>query len=393
MNLFDEKIRNYSGFSKNLTSNYDYINDSSRNDVTALRSTLNQWFSHYPIEEQAELKSRLIKGETFDDTFFEMYLHELLLCMGFQLKLHPAMKGSANHPDFYAVKHHTEIYLEAKVDYSTSERERSQKRIRYSILDRINDVSDGKYGIILEELDLLSDMQPSIKGFISHLDEHFVSLNYLEVREQTIQSFANLREHEYQDAGLRVVYSVFAYDNSLDKVNIRTIGIDASNKAQWGDCSDSLKKSFCKKSNRYGDIEKPYIICLNSLNWSIDEFDIFNAAFGRQKTTFYINLKTSEPIEGSSYRENNGFFSIQTERNAQVSAVLIFNLGVGTIGCPKYWFIHNPFATFPLAPADFPLKSYMATESQLVECGEAKPISEILGIPYSWLNHNSEEKE
>jgi len=76
--------------------------------------------------------------------------------MGFQLKLHPAMKGSANHPDFYAVKHHTEIYLEAKVDYSTSERERSQKRIRYSILDRINDVSDGKYGIILEELDLLS---------------------------------------------------------------------------------------------------------------------------------------------------------------------------------------------------------------------------------------------
>jgi len=58
LNLFDEKIRNYSGPSKNLTSNYDYINDSSRNDVTALRSTLNQWFSHYPIEEQAELKSR-----------------------------------------------------------------------------------------------------------------------------------------------------------------------------------------------------------------------------------------------------------------------------------------------------------------------------------------------
>ena len=72
---------------------------------------------------------------------------------------------------------------------------------------------------------------------------------------------------------------------------------------------------------------------MNSLDWSIDEFDILTAAFGRQKTTIYINLKTSEPIEGPSYRENNGFFSIQTEQNSHSSAVLIFDMGVGSLGC------------------------------------------------------------
>jgi hypothetical protein len=382
--LFDEKTRSYDGPSKNLTSNYDYINDSSRNDVSALRITLNQWFSRYPTEGQAELKSRLIRGETFDDAFFEMYLHELFLCMGFHLKLHPEMNGSTNHPDFYGISHKIEIYLEAKVDYNTSKEERSRKRIRDSILDKINDVSDGQYGIILKELDLLTVKQPSIREFISHLERHFKTLNYQEVRDKTKESLMDLHEHIYQDVGLRVVYSVIAYSNCSDKNNVRTIGIDASNKTRWINCSDSLIKSFGKKAKRYGEICKPYIICINALDLFVDEYDVFNAAFGRQKTTYYLNKLTSETIEGATYRENNGFFSTTIKRNVQVSAVLILSLGVGTTGCPKYWFIHNPFASYPLDPAIFPLKSYAFSDNHLIEKREAKPINEVLGIPYKW---------
>ena len=113
-----------------------------------------------------------------------------------------------------------------------------------------------------------------------------------------------------------------------------------------------------------------------------DDFEISNAVWGRQKTTFFINKETGESFEGASHIDNTGLFS--TNRYAQVSAVLIFSVGVGSVGCPKYWFIHNPFAKFPLNAEEFSLKSHFFDGIRLVENAESRTVNEILGIPCRW---------
>lgn len=169
MKLFDNKNRVNLKPAKSNENTYDYLNNSAREEVEEVRNKLEKWFSIYPEEEKFEIKRRIKTREQFDSTFFEMYLYNLFTEMNFNIESHPEIKDSDNKPDFLISKVDKQIYVEAKVDYNLSEKEKKERRKLNHLIDSINSINNNKYKLILEELNILSKDQPSMKKFRNHL--------------------------------------------------------------------------------------------------------------------------------------------------------------------------------------------------------------------------------
>jgi hypothetical protein len=100
--LFDKIERLEERPKREREPTFDYYNSSARRPIAALRELLQTWFDAYPAFGKKDIQSRFrsrIDGQ-HKSAFWELYLHELFTRMKYRLKVHPVLKGSANHPDF-----------------------------------------------------------------------------------------------------------------------------------------------------------------------------------------------------------------------------------------------------------------------------------------------------
>src|SRR5437867_10408904 len=85
MKLFEDFPRTHNGFADHTESAFSFLNRSARPASARVREALNAWYERYPEGEKAEFKRRFQRD--FSDRFFELLLHELLLCMGYQVEV------------------------------------------------------------------------------------------------------------------------------------------------------------------------------------------------------------------------------------------------------------------------------------------------------------------
>jgi hypothetical protein len=81
-----------------------------------VRDLIEDWFSRLCPDAQADVQGRLRSKDDRQSrgAFFELYLHECLLRMGYTVTCHPALEGTARRPDFLAEKDGRPIYVEAR---------------------------------------------------------------------------------------------------------------------------------------------------------------------------------------------------------------------------------------------------------------------------------------
>jgi hypothetical protein len=140
MNLFPDIVRDIDGPATNSQSTFDFLNRSSRSLECNIRSRLEDWFSRYPQDHQNELAPRFYSNDDgLQSAFFELALHELLINLGYEVTVHPALQGTDRHPDFHAINDgNDEFYLEAYHFSGKSREESGQERIRSIIYDDLN---------------------------------------------------------------------------------------------------------------------------------------------------------------------------------------------------------------------------------------------------------------
>src|SRR5208283_1744754 len=102
MLLFDAGIRTELGWKKESESTFAYYNRSARPSVVAFRKVIEDWFNRYHDEDKKNLRERFRspKEPNHPCAFFEIYLHELFSCLGFELEPHPTIRGCGTHPDY-----------------------------------------------------------------------------------------------------------------------------------------------------------------------------------------------------------------------------------------------------------------------------------------------------
>ena len=100
--LFNKTLDDIQGPASHNHNAFEYYEKSNRKDIQIIRELLNQWFSNYPKEHQKELKSSF--KNHFDDSFYELFLHQLFIEVGYNIEIHPKLNNSHKRPDFLIKK-------------------------------------------------------------------------------------------------------------------------------------------------------------------------------------------------------------------------------------------------------------------------------------------------
>ncbi len=105
-----------------------------------VRSLLETWFLRLPEAAQTDVRSRLWERDRrlALAAFWELYLHELLLRLGYEPTPHPILRAAGARPDFLAVGQGGSLYVEALIHGPPTELWRAERRL-YPILDVLHE--------------------------------------------------------------------------------------------------------------------------------------------------------------------------------------------------------------------------------------------------------------
>ncbi len=124
---------------------FGYLNRSGRLEATRIRELLEQWFSRYPAHSQAALRARFRSPDDIPhhSAFFELYLHELLRILGYQVDVAPTDDPGPGEkrPDFVAHRSsEPQFHLEATLATDRSTADAAAEARLNQVYDALNKV-------------------------------------------------------------------------------------------------------------------------------------------------------------------------------------------------------------------------------------------------------------
>ena len=339
--LFEDKVRTFLGPANHNENSYDYFDRSARNDISVTRNMLNDWFSNYPASERKELKNSFKKK--FDDCFFELFLYQLFSNLGFTIEVHPALAHTSKKPDFLIKKGDLEIYIEAKIVKDKSvEQEGIEKKIN-EFYDNFSKLDSKGFLLNLSQFNLKSSRQPSTKGIIRHIENEIDKYDPDEVTKVLEEKGADAMPIiTYENKDLEVEVKLIPVIPSARKIKKKPIGIYPFD-TFWGGGEKSLKESIRYKAKRYGKLEKPFIVCLNSLDIKTSgKIDVDNSIWGSLAWSWSTN---PENRDEKWVREQNGVFLEKGEPKLEnLSGIFVTKVNPFNIHVAKYWLYKHPFS-------------------------------------------------
>lgn len=392
--LFDSISRDFKGPHGHTEPLFDYLNRSARPSVVRLRELLDGWFSKYPKESQAELRIRFRSSDDIHHraAFFELYMHELLISLGFQVETHPTIPDTPTHPEFLVSKDGKPIfYIEATLAAGPSEETAADKRenVVYETIDRMHS-PNFFIGVKVESSTTLAPpgrkWRTILEKWLSDLDPDAIGEK---LKTGGLEDLPNIvLEHE----GWKVSFQAIPKSpEARGKQGIRPIGLYFY---PFQECKEDewVRNAIKEKATKYGDLNLSFIIAINVLSiFSNDEHMVMDALYGDEQVTIY-----QLPTGGSDHRLtralNGTFRGPKGPQNTRVSGIIICNdLLWGNIGKinPVLW--HNPWAAYPIYPDIWPLPQWLPNAANTrIEPRVGTNIGIIFGLAEEWPNLDRE---
>ena len=381
-NLFELTSEVINGPSNNNENPYNYYNKSNREDIKTIKLVLEKWFQEYPISERKELKNRFKKD--MDSAFFELFLFVLFKRQGFEVLIHPQLNKTNKRPDFLVSKDGEQIYVEAKISYDKSEEETSFERRKSEFYDNLNKIRIKGYLLRIVELEFKTKKQPSVKELIKIVEEKTHSLSYESVLEEFKQlGFDGGPRIEYNNDDLNIIIQPMPMKESKkNKISKNPIGMFPF-ETYWGGGEIAIRNSILKKAKRYGNLDLPYLICINALGKKTNsEIDINNVIWGSLQYTFSDHNSIDN---GKMMRKEDGiFYNKGKSRLENVSGVFVTKVYPSSIPNSNYWLYQNPFAKNICNLEDLGLNYYYVADGKIIS-KEGSNFHDIFDIQQNWL--------
>ena len=378
--LFDSFERTCLEFAKHNDNTYEYYNNSARTDMSKVRDTLERWFHNYPEEEKKELKNRFKKD--FDSSFYELFLHELFCKLGYDITIHPDLPSSPKKPDFLISKDNLELYIEAKVVKGKTMEQEAFERKRNELYDNLNKLNTKDFFLNIEDVCFLTQKQPGTKEMIKCIEEELKKIDPDILREELEKNgIQNLPKIEYKNRDVHIIVSPIPVSPSTREEKIRPIGIYPE--AFWGGGEESLKESIEKKAKRYGKLDKPFIVCLNSLDIRTSgKIDVDNAIWGTVAFSWSTNPESKDE---KWIRQLDGVFCDKKGvRLKNLTGVFVSKVCPHNIPVANYWLYEHPFSENKMDFDKIGLKFNYISEGKIID-NTGDNIGDILEIPKDWL--------
>jgi hypothetical protein len=339
--IFEDKARTDLNFKNHLDDLFDFYDRSAKPEFAKLRDTINEWYEDYPDSEKAELKSRFKK--TFSPAFFELFIYRLFTSLGFTLTPHPKIEGTDKAPDFLAEKDSISFYIEAKEVTDTSEAEASSNKNINAIYDALSKLIIPNYWLFIEKIEIKSVQQPSGKKITEYLKRQLPNyISSIAAANIELADWAYIEPLVIDRNDIELVVRLFpkSSEHSSDESTPTIGGIPGS--SGWGYSEEGMiRNAVHKKASRYGELDKPYIICINAFNrFGITTTGVENALLGSLVNPWPSNFNDAGVQQE---RAKNGiFYSESRLAKTRVSGILVTNVFPSNIDVAPHWLAKHP---------------------------------------------------
>jgi hypothetical protein len=346
LRLFDAKARSDRTKARAQESTYAFLDRSGDPAFTRVRDALEEWFSRWPRAEQPELRRRMGKGgRDFTGGFFELYLHELHLRLGYDVEVHPVVPNG-RRPDFLVAREGRTHYVEATVCGSRSDPGGSARRAR--IVDSIDQIDGNGFGLLME-IKEEGQASPSVRDLKRQLEAWLATLDAVAERAaQTRRSDLDcLPLYRWVRGDWRLEFR--AWPLSGDR-RIRGAILTQPGDGGVFDDAATIRNAVEYKAKRYGTLNHPLVLAVHVDLLTTDTDDIRAALFGPRITRLAadgtIDSRPSERGTGLWHRDGQA-------RNLHIPSVLTWDVELRpwsvTRRRPRIW--HSPgnetFAPIP----------------------------------------------
>jgi hypothetical protein len=335
-------------------SRFEFLDRVEQVYWSRVRKLLEDWASHYPDgHDRHNLLQRLRSSDdnAHDAAFWELYVHESLLCDGWRVTPHPELSGTSRLPDYLAQRGADTMVVEA----TTIGRDTSQ----IGEDRRLQQVLAGLDGIQAQDLYLAVDCESigssslATKPLRRELEQWLSGLDVTKIRAAVgAQGWTALPERLVEPGlGWRLTFrAVPVREGVARRPGSRAVGMEGPGQAVFVDQVGPLQRRLEEKAGRYGSIGQPYVIAVLDLSeYGPHEDDYANALYG----TLTGRLDVTTGKEHSPFRASDGFWSRGRARATSVSAVVTaWGICPWTVPTfpPVLWQNPTPPVTLPRLP-------------------------------------------
>ena len=301
LRVFDDIARTDTAPSKLNGSHFDFLNTSARPIAARCRAIIESWFEHIPDDEKPELLPRLRQTDDhqFRAAFFKLYLHELLLRIGFTVEFHPP-SSTDKCPDFKVSRDGVpSFYLECRAAGDSDARSATQ-RIVADAYDAINRIPCSDFFLKITVEGEPKSPVPVKKGLRKVLEPWIAALDYNTVAAHALAGRLDLMPHfSWEHVGWRLlIMALPKKQEARGKPGARPIGGISDGMASCGRTDVLITNAVANKAGRYGKLDLPYVIAVNVLDeLGVDGDDVWlglTNALGNQRTTVSAVLVVPE---------------------------------------------------------------------------------------------------
>jgi hypothetical protein len=385
MKLFSDIERDFTGPSETNEDSFSYYERSARKDIGKIRDLLEKWFQNLPETEKYEVKKRFEKS--FDSVFYELFLFNFFKELGYEIIIHPQIDNTDKKPDFLVSKDGIEIYIEAKICKDKSNFEESNEKLIERFYETIDKIESPHFMFNIETLQLKTKNQPSTKELVRNIKNKIAELDHKRELIKTkgdfsssLPKFENLF-FENEDILINIEF-LPVNEDAIGKPR-RSIGMRPI-ETFIGGAEESIRESILTKAKRYGKLDKPYLICINTLSIkSSSYYDIDAAIWGSIALSFSTDPNNRDE---KWIRSANGiFYNNGSKRITNVSGIMINRIFPHNVASSSYWIFEHPFTNNKLDFKSLELP-YCYVENGYVYNNEGNNLGEIFKLNKDWLN-------
>jgi hypothetical protein len=311
-------------------------------------------------------------------------MHELLLRLGHKLEVHPAVCGTRKKPDFQATFGNGEsFYLECVVATGVSREEAARSAVKNAMQDALNRLRSPDFFIGFEVI-RTGEAVPSARKIEAFLLEKLASHNP-DAADATIRPDGlDCRPRWlWSEKGWAIEFSIMPKSPNLrGRPGVRPIAAEFEG-GGWVDDRTPLRDAILERAGKYGELDLPFVVAVNSLADHLGKIDILEALFGKEQFSF---TQTSKGANGPRLeRVPDGVWtSPQGPRYTRLSAVLLIHaLFPWNIPRCSPCLYHNPFAEKRLV-SELDRLPKMVAKGERPDWLTGDTLSSILGLDPNW---------
>lgn len=386
MELFRGKARIDPRPARHHESVYAFLDRVDTPFWEGVRVLLNDWFSHLPAPEQKDIRGRFqdkMRRQVWS-AFWELYLHELFLRLGFTIELHPVLPESSAKPDFRLSRAGQQFYVEAVILAEPDEEERAE-RLRAAIHNEVDKIPSGDFFVFLDAR-REGNTHPPYSKLIRALRNWLYTLDADEVttsQDGSQGGFASLPHFTWISGDWELEFAAIP---RKPEARLHPLGgTFGGGPVHGGFVNDHLaiETNLKEKARKYGRLDLPYVIALMSVRvtTSMDQLlrGVFGHAHERPNMVLAGKVPDGWPAEGL-------WLGHDGPRYCEVSAVMAAaTLLPWNVPRTEPLILRNPWAIHPLT-VQLPFKT-AAVDMQTGHLNwtpPAREAAEIFGLPADW---------